>query len=202
MDNATTGKARGSSMPTWVEPLAATVVQDIPTSPGWVHEIQHHGWRILAFLDGRVRLLSRRNREWTSQLSGIAEALNEIGGEAIIDGGLATPDEVGDTATEAALLELHRNPGSLVYYAFDLLWLQGQDFRLRPLLERKATLELLLMPSLKSGRVLYSNHVSAELGPDLFQSAVARGFEGIVSKRVDAPYRSGLSLDWVKIKAG
>jgi bifunctional non-homologous end joining protein LigD len=189
-------------MPRWVEPQAAIVVADIPTSSQWVHEVQHQGWRVLAFLrEGRVRLLSRSNREWTSQFPGIAEAINLIGGEAIIDGGVASPDEVGATAVSDTRLAMHRNPGSLVYYAFDLLWRDGTDWRDRPLLERKAALKLLLPPALKSGRVLYSDHVSGDRGPALYNSVGALGREGIVSKHIDAPYRSGLSGHWVMIKA-
>lgn len=184
-----------ATLPRRVATQQPVLVGTVPDGPGWVHEIKHDGWRILAFRDGeRTRLVSRQGRDWTAAFAPVAAALGPLAcRDAILDGEVAAPDEAGITR----LAQLRGcPPGRLVYYVFDLLWLDGEDLRPRPLLERKARLERLLRPA--GGRVLYSDHVEAADGPALYERAVQLGCEGIVSKRADAPY--GGRRTWRKIK--
>jgi bifunctional non-homologous end joining protein LigD len=161
-----------------------------------VHEIKHDGYRMLVRRDGgHVRLFSRKAIDWTNRLPAIAAGAGllkaksfTIDGEAVVVG----PDGLTD-------FEALRRRGSgdvALLYAFDLLELDGDDFRALPIETRKATLASLLR---KSGALRLSEHIAAD-GPEVFAHACRLGAEGIVSKRLGSPYRSGLWHAWVKCK--
>jgi bifunctional non-homologous end joining protein LigD len=118
--------------------------------------------------------------------------------DAIIDGEVAVPDQIGGTRASNVRSALH-HPERLAYFAFDLLWLDGEDLRALPLLERKRRLEWLMSGS-DDPRLLYVEHVPAEQGLALYQAAISAGCEGIVSKRSLSRYWSGETRDWLKIK--
>jgi bifunctional non-homologous end joining protein LigD len=117
--------------------------------------------------------------------------------EAIIDGEVAAPDKKGVTRV-ADVRGALSHPKRLAYFAFDLLWLDGEDLRGLPLVERKRRLEFLLRGH--DPRVLYVEHVAAAQGQALYDAAIALGCEGIVSKRPDSRYAGGPTRDWIKIK--
>jgi bifunctional non-homologous end joining protein LigD len=174
----------------------------VPTGDGWVHEVKVDGYRILAFLEeGKIRLLSRCRYDWINCLAAIADALRPIvSHEAIIDGEVAAPDDAGVTRASDMRDAIRRERHRLAYFAFDLLWLDGTDLRGKPLFARKRALRKLLQSSERSGRVLYVDHLSGEHGPELYRRLVVLGGEGIVSKQRDAPYQSGPTRRWLKIK--
>jgi bifunctional non-homologous end joining protein LigD len=167
--------------------------------PGWVHELKHDGHLILANLEhGRVRLRSRPGNDATCRFAPLARWLSELKVEsAILDGEIAVPVERGVTHIDQLSFAVHHAPERLAYYAFDLLWLDRRDLRRRPLLERKALLQKLLARA--PGRVIFSDHFAGD-GAVLFRRVGELGGEGIVSKRADAPYTSGPSSTWLKVK--
>jgi bifunctional non-homologous end joining protein LigD len=191
--------ARRSSMPTRIAPQLARPTPEPPAGAGWVHEIKHDGHRTIAYLDrGRVRLETRAGNDATRRFSPIAELLTKLPvRSAILDGEIAVPDERG--VTHIALLDnaLRGRGGPLVFYAFDLMFLDSLDRRRCCLPDRKAALAEVLARSPE--RVLLSEHLTCD-GRALFEKVGELGGEGIVSKRIGAPYTSGPSSTWLKTK--
>jgi bifunctional non-homologous end joining protein LigD len=183
------------------ELTAPVLAKALPKGPEWIHEIKHDGHRCAAVIkDGTVRLFTRTHRDVTRRFHVIATALLPLRDhEAIIDGeigaqnalGIATLDNL-HRALEAGVYE------SLVYVAFDLLFLDGQDLRRWPLLSRKQALRDLLKP-LEGTRIQYSNHLEGD-PTRLYERLCELGAEGIVSKAAHAPYRGGRDPSWLKIK--
>ena len=201
-------RATAAKLPSSVEPQLATLAPRVPRGADWVHEIKFDGYRILATVrDGRALLRSRRGNDWTARFRPAAEALGGLAcRQAILDGELVALDAKGRSDFQELQNAMKsRDAGRLVYYAFDLLFLDGYDLRGSPLIERKAALKKLLDASAKKGgeefrsRVLYSDHAEGE-GESLFTKACRMRLEGIVSKRKDAPYVAGRSEAWAKIK--
>src|SRR5277367_1681163 len=168
-----------------------------PAGPGWVHEIKHDGYRLIVRRDAdMVRLFTRRGHDWTDRYPAIAAAAAKLrarsftmDGEAVVCG----PDGV---AVFDALHRRHRASGAILY-AFDPLELDGADLRPLPLGERKTKLARLL--ARKSAGIVFNEHTDED-GATVFRHACKLGFEGVVSKRLSAPYRSGPSRDWIKVK--
>ena len=147
------------------------------------------------------RFVSRNGIDWTDRLPMLARELTALPARnAVLDGELValTPSGISDFETLKASLGTGIE-SDLFYFAFDLLYLDGTDLRERPLLERKRRLQRLLEPGFESPHLRYSDHVEGG-GDAFFRRACELGLEGAVSKRKQAPYRSGRSLDWVKVK--
>lgn len=180
-------------------PMLAVPAAKVPTEPGWLYEVKYDGWRMLAVCEGgRVRLLSRSGREWTD-FKEISEPLAAWAGDRamVLDGELAAAG--GDGRTDFQALRRRERSKALVYPVFDLLALDGEDWRARPLRERKQRLEALLADA--PAVIRYSRHVEGR-GEDCLRAARALELEGVVGKRADAPYRAGRSPDWIKLKCG
>lgn len=192
-------------LPERIAPELATLVDVLPDDDRWYHEIKFDGYRLLARVDrGDIRLITRGDQDWTERLAPLAAAIRERVGERrlLLDGELVHIDDDGLTrfgSLQAALAD--ERPGELVYYVFDLLHLDGHDLRRLPLHERKQLLAALLPPEDAPGRVRLSEHIEGG-GPDVLARACELGLEGILAKRRDAPYRSGRTRDWLKIKCG
>jgi bifunctional non-homologous end joining protein LigD len=186
-------------MPAIIRTMQPTLAAAVPRSPGWVHEVKVDGWRIVARIaGGTARLTTRNGRDYTTAMAPIAVALAALPvREAIIDGEVAAPDERGVTRVGDVRGAL-AHPERLAYYAFDLLWLDGNDLRSLKLFVRKFRLDLLLRGV--GAPLFYVEHVPAEQGQALYDKAVALGCEGIVSKRGESPYRSGETRHWLKFK--
>jgi bifunctional non-homologous end joining protein LigD len=135
-------------MPATIRTMQPPLATAVPRAPGWVHEVKVDGWRIVARVaGGAARLTTRNGRDYTKAMAPIAAALAELPcREAIIDGEVAAPDEHGVTRVGDVRRALH-HPEWLEYFAFDLLWLNGEDLRALPLLERKKRLERLMSGS-------------------------------------------------------
>jgi bifunctional non-homologous end joining protein LigD len=187
-----------------VEPELATLVSAAPTGDDWVHELKFDGYRLLARVEGgSVKLLTRGGHDWTAKMPTIARAFAKLElDRALLDGEVVALDPRGVSDFQALQNSLNAGrEAGLVYYAFDLLHLNGEDLRRRPLTERKAALARMLAaaPAPVRPTLRVSEHVVGG-GPAFFRKACELGVEGIVSKRADAPYRSGRGRDWLKVK--
>jgi bifunctional non-homologous end joining protein LigD len=171
-----------------------------PEGAPWLHELKYDGYRMHARLDhGAVKLLTRTGLDWTRKYPAIAEAVAALHArQAYLDGELCGVGPDGLTSFSIVQLASDRgNAAALVFFLFDLLHLDGEDFRPRPLLERKERLSVLLANTAPSLR--YSDHVIGQ-GPAFYEKACAMRVEGIVSKRIDAPYTPGNRGLWRKVK--
>jgi bifunctional non-homologous end joining protein LigD len=181
------------------QPLAlATVVEIPPSGDEWLHEIKHDGYRIVARIEeGEVRLVSRNGKDWTKEFPQVARAVGRLAaGTALLDGEVAALLPSGATSFQA--LQRRAESGTpLVYFAFDLLHLDGWDLRQVGLEERKQVLRRLLDSAPETLR--FSDHVRGR-GPEFFEKARGAGLEGVISKRAAAPYREGRGGDWRKAK--
>jgi bifunctional non-homologous end joining protein LigD len=191
-------------LPQKLEPALATLVDSAPAGEGWVHEIKLDGYRILARLDqGKVQLLTRNGHDWTERLGWLKQALQALKVQtAFIDGELVALDDKGVSNFQQLQNTLSGKTGDgLVYYAFDLVHLDGEDLTALPLVERKARLRQLLERDTKElgENVRFSAHIVGS-GVDFFASACKLGLEGTIAKRADSPYRGGRGRDWLKVK--
>jgi bifunctional non-homologous end joining protein LigD len=179
------------------EPCLPRPASEPPAGPGWIHEIKHDCFRILAHRGGRnTRLFSRNGHNFADRFPLIAEAIEAlpirscvVDGEAVVcgDGGLAVFDLIRGHATNAGA----------VLCAFDLLEVNGEDLRHEPLEDRKRRLAgLLRLPH----EGIAINEAFSGDGAVIYKHACALGCEGIVSKRLGSPYRAGRSAHWLKIK--
>jgi len=194
--------AKKAILPPFVEPSLAKLVAQAPTGPEWLHEIKFDGYRVQARIDGgKVRLLTRKGLDWTRKFSFVADALKELRlPSALIDGEIVVEDESGVSNFSALQQDLSMGRmDRLVFYAFDLLYLDGKDLRRSSLRDRKALLGLALDDLPAGGTIRFSDHI-AEDGATLIRHACRMGLEGIVSKRADQPYRSGRGEHWLKSK--
>jgi bifunctional non-homologous end joining protein LigD len=194
--------SRRAALPAFVAPCLATLADKAPQSDNWIHEIKFDGYRLQARLDnGKVKLLTRRGLDWTRKFSTIAEAIATLPAKAaLIDGELVV--EGDDGVSSFSLLQQDLKDGRhdrMVLYAFDLLYLDGNDLKPQPLHARKQALARLLSKARK-GYPLRLSESLTEPGPTLLKHACRMGLEGIVSKLADAAYHSGRGRDWIKTK--
>jgi bifunctional non-homologous end joining protein LigD len=187
--------------PAFVPPQLATLVEAPPEGQDWLHEIKYDGYRAIAAVGGgRALVYTRKGLDWTDKFRPIVRPLADLPcRSALLDGEVAVVDAEGQTdfgALQDAMGESGRGIG---YYIFDLLFVDGEDIRQKPLRERKARLAELLKDQPRSGPLFYSDHVVGG-GREMFEKAAELKLEGIVSKRADAPYVSGRTKNWLKIK--
>ena len=186
-------------LPCWIEPCLPTLVDKPPVGPQWAHEIKWDGYRVSASVEGsKVVIRTRNGHDWTARFPTIAAGLTRLKiRSAVIDGEAVVLDDRGRSNFAELQADLTRHGSSrAVLYAFDLLFLDGEDLRAKPLEERRAALGGILPTG---GAVILSEEF-AGAGADLFRIADEHGLEGIVSKRLDKPYRSGRRLEWLKTK--
>lgn len=194
--------ARKAALPDFVKPCLATLADKTPDSGNWIHEIKFDGYRLQARLDdGKVKLLTRNGLDWSRKFPVIAKAVASLKAkQALIDGELVVDDSNG--VSNFSLLQQELKSGRqerLVFYVFDLMHLDGSDLRPMPLTERKDALAALLKRTPGSGPLRLSESID-ETGSVLLKHACRMHLEGILSKRSDAPYRSGRGHDWIKTK--
>jgi bifunctional non-homologous end joining protein LigD len=188
------------TLPAWVAPQLATLVSGPPPGDDWVHEIKLDGYRILLRVErGRVKLLTRNRQDWTARFPAVAEAAAALPvKEALLDGEIVALDRAGVSSFQALQQADQLETGrTLVYVAFDLLFLDGSDLRPLPLVERKARLARLLKG--RRGRLRYSEHFDLP-GQRVLDRACRLGLEGIIAKQKTAPYASGRGQAWLKVK--
>ncbi|OFW58059.1 MAG: hypothetical protein A2133_07580 [Actinobacteria bacterium RBG_16_64_13] len=199
-----------SSLPRFVQPELATLVDRAPSGGGWLHEVKFDGYRALARIEnGSVEIYSRNDKDWTSHYQVLAEELAKLPVEnAMLDGEVVAQLPDGTTSFQALVDVLGRDGrgtrrgghGQLLYYVFDLMYLNGFELFGVTIEERKVLLKHLLSQQPEGGRILFSDHVVGG-GENLISQACALGLEGIVSKKSGAPYRPGVrGSEWVKTK--
>jgi ATP-dependent DNA ligase len=183
----------------FVEPCLPSRTDRPPSGPGWIHEIKLDGFRMMVRRDpAGVRLLTRNGYDWTARFPLIAEAAAMLRARSfLIDGEAVSCD--GDGLPVFNRLRYRRQDGRVFLYAFDLLELNGQDMRRKPLEVRKRALVTVLLRKADVG-IQFNEHCDDLPADVVFRHACKLGFEGIVSKRLGSGYRSGRSPDWLKMK--
>jgi bifunctional non-homologous end joining protein LigD len=189
-----------STLPEFVEPELAKLLDRPPGGEGWAHEVKLDGYRIqLRVVDGEVTLKTRKGLDWTQKFTAIAAAARDLP-DCIVDGEVVALDRQGApdfAALQAALSS--GDTGELLFFVFDLLFLEAKDLRERPLVERKRQLES-VVPKKRGASVIRFVEHFLEPGDTVLSSACRMHMEGIISKRLDSPYRSGRVGDWTKSK--
>jgi bifunctional non-homologous end joining protein LigD len=195
---ATHAQRKNDPMPRKVKPMLATPVDRPFDRPGWLFEIKWDGWRVLAEIeDGRVNLYSRASLSYNERFPTLVRSLESFQHDALLDGEVVVVDKDGQPNLQL-LQHYSKDPqGQLVYYVFDLLYLDGEDLRDRPLWRRKEMLKPLLRGM---SNVLYCDHIE-EKGKAFFEEIRKRGLEGMVAKRAASLYQAGRrGPNWLKIK--
>jgi bifunctional non-homologous end joining protein LigD len=186
-------------IPGFVEPQLARLVESPPSEAGWAHEVKFDGYRLeLRVVGGKVTLKTRTGLDWTDKFASIAAEASGFP-DCLIDGEVVALDAhkvPSFSALQAALSE--GDSELMVFYAFDLLYEARADLRPLPMRARKAHLERLLADA-RGEHIRYVGHLEAR-GDTVLASACKMGLEGIVSKRLDAPYVSGRVDSWRKSK--
>jgi bifunctional non-homologous end joining protein LigD len=191
-----------AAMPAFVAPELCASVDRPPSGEGWCHEIKFDGYRVqMRVEDGEATLKTRKGLDWTDKFRAIAKEGNALP-DGLIDGEIVALDHNG--APEFSTLQAAISDGktdNLIFYAFDLLFADGEDLRALPLGERKARLKRMLeaRPKGKAKLIRYVEHFHTG-GEAILESACKLSLEGIVSKKLSAPYRSGRSESWTKAK--
>ncbi|WP_092221152.1 non-homologous end-joining DNA ligase, partial [Bradyrhizobium arachidis] len=192
-------KPAAPQMPGFIAPQLATLKMKVPSGAQWIHEVKYDGYRIQLRIDGDDRRAYTRNgHNWVHKFSVIAGAF-DVRGQAIVDGEVVVVHEERPNFSELQADLARGNQDRLVYFAFDLLWLDGQDLRKLSQLARKELLKELIESNNIKEPTLYSEHHEGD-GQALFEAASRLKYESIISKRVDAPYRSERVEAWQKIK--
>lgn len=197
--------------PGFIAPQLAEEARSAPSSHSWVHELKLDGYRIQVHVrtssqgGGKVakaRLFTRKGLDWTERMPGLARAAVELGVEsAILDGEIVVLDASGRSSfSDLQAAFQNGKHADMVYFAFDLLHLNGRNLRGLTLLKRKEILEKLLSQAEPSPVLRFCEHIQAR-GDVVFAKASELGAEGIVSKLILAPYTSGRGNTWLKKKA-
>ena len=192
-----TSRGRPKNAPlAFIPPCRPTVAKRPPDEPGWAHELKHDGYRLQIYVrDGRVRLYTMNGSDWSDRYPRVIEEAARIKGAAILDAEVVCLDDRG--VPQFDTLHSRTADQEAVACAFDLLMRDDDDLRRRPLIERKAALGKLLIRS--RGGIQYVEHAEGH-GDKLFEAVCKLGLEGTVSKKLNAPYRSGPSKSWIKVK--
>lgn len=191
-------RALKKKMPLTIKPMLATLVQDPFNDPSWLFEIKWDGYRALAKIDtGIVHIYSRNNLEFNKKFPPIVKALASIKRNVVLDGEIVVVNPKGKSDFQLLQNFQRTGEGNIVYYVFDILYLDGYDLTNLPLLERKDILKHLL-PS--SDKIRFGDHIIAK-GKEFFNLAKKNDLEGIIAKRLDSKYQMNKrSKDWLKIK--
>lgn len=192
--------ARDRPYPQAFKPQLTDHRDSAPDGDRWLHEIKWDGYRLLADLhDGQVKLRSRNGLDWTADFPEVVQAVLALPvADARLDGELVVLDSNGRSdfaALQRVIDGSSKQP--LRYIVFDLPGVAGVDISRAPLHERKALLKALLGDT--PGTLAFSEHV-IDHGPAVFDASGKAGFEGIVSKQIDAPYVNTRARSWVKVK--
>jgi len=189
----------GKAPPPFEQPQLATLVDEVPPGPSWIHEYKYDGYRLLlAVGDGVATAWTRNGKDWSDKFKALVKAAARLPAGCLIDGEAVAIDDDGKPSFQLLQATLKEQKGAnLVFYAFDLLVDRSEDIRRLPNIERKERLAALLKGV--SPPILYGDHVIGR-GEEMFREVCKMGGEGIVSKKASAPYRGTRTRDWLKIK--
>jgi bifunctional non-homologous end joining protein LigD len=187
-------------LPDFREPQKATLVDHVPAGSGWIHEMKYDGYRcLLAIAGGQARVYTRSGLDWSDKFPEVVEAARRLEiGSALLDGEIVSLDDKGNTGFSALQQAIGEGGRGLTLFLFDALEIDGEDLARLPTIERKARLASLIGEG-RPPTLLYAEHIVGH-GEKLFDAMCEAGQEGIISKRADAPYRSGRTKSWLKIK--
>jgi bifunctional non-homologous end joining protein LigD len=195
-------ETRAQKPPPFIAPQLATRVDKPPAAKDWLHEIKFDGYRLHCRLaEGKVSILTRHGADWTAKFKGLADAMKRLpAASAYLDGEAVILNDAGITDF-SALQAWFKSPGrrQVTFYAFDILFLDGEDLRQLSLLSRKEILRDLIARAENAPEIRYSDHQIGS-GPAFFTASASLGVEGIISKDAAAAYVSGRSRSWLKIK--
>jgi bifunctional non-homologous end joining protein LigD len=185
-----------TNIPKDIKPMLAKIVEKPFDDKNWLFEIKWDGYRALATVDhGKAKLVSRNNLSLNTSFPSIVDLLEKyIHNDVILDGELVN---IKNNKVSFDLIK-KGDKKDIFYQVFDLLYIDGEDLRNLPLIERKERLEILLAP-LKKTNIKYCDHI-VEAGTALFKEAENLGLEGIMAKKIYSPYVQARSSDWLKIK--
>jgi bifunctional non-homologous end joining protein LigD len=197
-----TASVPSADPPTWIKPQLTRLVDEAPAGGDWVHEIKYDGYRMHPRIDGgKIQLLTRTGLDWSHRYRRTIDALGALRVKsAYVDGELCALNADGVpvfSRLQAAMDE--GRTGDLVFFAFDLLHLNGESTVRLPLIERKERLQRLFKRKKEIDGLRYSDHVAGD-GPRFREHACKLGLEGVISKRADRPYAPGDRGIWVKSK--
>ncbi len=187
------------AMPKEVAPMLATLVDEPFDRDGWQYEVKWDGYRIIAYVEPKkITLRSRNQQDYTERYKPVIPELEALSHRAVLDGEMVTVDENGRSRFELLQNYQRTGEGRLVYYVFDLLWLDGHDTTGLPLAERRELLRDLLP---QSGEfVKFSDSIERE-GVAFFKAAAQQNLEGIMAKDAASTYQPGKrGQSWLKIK--
>jgi len=191
-------KRKAPPLPAFRPPQLATLTDHVPAGPGWIHEVKYDGYRVLlAVSPGRARAFTRTGQDWSDKFAPIVDAAAALDiGPALIDGEVVALDREGRPSFHALQAALKEGGAPLAYFVFDLLEADGEDLTSLGNRARKDRLATLLKgaePPI---------HLSDDVGDGerLFDALCREGYEGVVSKRADAPYRGRRTQSWLKVK--
>lgn len=192
-------RPRNPSTSGFIEPCQPSPCPAPPSGDGWLHEIKHDGYRMMVARDGdRVRLYTRNGHDWADRFPAVvAAAIALKPTRFVIDGEVVVCGPDGRAMFNLLRTGSRRKPEA-VLFAFDLLIINDEDLRGRPIETRKDELARLL--DRPGPGIQFNAHLEGEDGATVFAHACAMGLEGIVSKRNGSRYRSGPSRDWLKSK--
>lgn len=207
MSPATTKRAPKAAHPkasapfyTSLSPMLATLVSTAPEEPGWLYEVKWDGYRAIAFKNkNELELKSRNNKSFNDKFYPVYTALQQWKINAVLDGEIVVINKQGRSQFEALQGWRSEADGELLYYVFDILWHNGRDLTVLPLIERKAILEKLIPAN--DSTIRFSNHFHTS-GMEFMKAATKMGLEGIIAKKEDSAYLPGArTREWLKIKA-
>ncbi len=192
-------KGSDEKMPSNLKPMLATLVNEAFDKPDWIYEVKWDGYRALAYIDlENVELSSRNNKSFTEKFYPLTDAFKKSNLNAVLDGEILVLDKDGKANFGALQNWRSEADGSLVFYAFDILWYEGKNVMALPLSERKEILKAVLPTTddqIRLSQTFLSN------GLDFFAAAEKMQLEGIMAKNAQSPYLpDARSKDWLKIK--
>lgn len=184
----------------YYKPMLATLINKSFNDENWIFEIKWDGYRAIAeFTDKQLKLYSRNGLSFIEKFPSIAEALTTLKHDAVLDGEIVVLDETGKPDFQKLQHYEENTELPLIYYVFDLLFLNGKDVRQLPLLQRKELLQDLLSKN-KNELIRYCDHVQTN-GINFFKASAKQKLEGIIAKKSDSVYTCGIrSKEWLKIK--
>jgi bifunctional non-homologous end joining protein LigD len=193
-----TKRKAGLGPPPFQPPQLATLVDAVPTGNEWLHEYKYDGYRLLvATAGGAATAWTRNGKDWSDKFRAIVRAASNLPGGCLLDGEAVALDKNGKPNFQLLQASLKNGDANLAYYAFDLLFDQGEDIRKLPNIERKERLAVLLKNA--GPPILYGDHVVGK-GEALFEAICKEGGEGIISKKAKAHYRGQRGRNWLKVK--
>lgn len=197
----TSAGKRGSkplARPDYQPPQLATLADHVPTGGDYLHETKYDGYRLLLSVGGgEARAYTRTGQDWSDRFRVVADAASNLPGSALIDGEVVALDSEGRPNFQALQASLKEGGGTLAYFAFDLIEQDGESLADLPNIERKGRLAALLANA--PPPIHYAEHVVGS-GEAMFAAMCAGGYEGVISKRADAPYRGRRVSAWLKVK--